>query len=115
MTQRIQEQIGILATIEPKGHFFAIGLEMLRADSMPRTNDAALKERECRLNGVCVNVTLGVDFQLVPNGFVPPILAKVLCSSPVWIVVVGKQHFYILAKVFSNVLFKRPALGIFGM
>ena len=36
MSQSVDRQIGILPAIESEGYFLAVGLEMLRADFMPR-------------------------------------------------------------------------------
>ena len=82
MSQRINEQIGTLSAIESERHFFAVGLQMLRANFMPRPNNAALQERESRLDCVGVDVTLHVDSQAVPNRLVPSVFPKMLCGAP---------------------------------
>ena len=50
--QRVNEQIGILPAIEAECHLVQVKGEMLRADLVPRSNDAALQEREGGLDGV---------------------------------------------------------------
>jgi hypothetical protein len=59
--------VGILAVVESEAHFVAIGLEMFRANTMPRIDYTALEEREARLDGVGVNVT-GRRVRLFPAG-----------------------------------------------
>src|ERR1039458_4670943 len=52
MAECIKEQRMTLATIESERHLVQIGREMLGADAMPRSYDAALEQRECRVNGI---------------------------------------------------------------
>ena len=52
MAQRINEQIGALATIEPEGHFVQVGREMFGADLVPTADDSALQKREGRFPSV---------------------------------------------------------------
>lgn len=70
MAQRIHEQIGFVAAVEPKRHLFEVGREMLRADFVPRSNDAALQKREGRLNGVRVNIPVNVNLLGVRDSLV---------------------------------------------
>jgi hypothetical protein len=51
----IEEQSVRLATVESKCHFVQVGREMLGADTMPRSHDAALKERERGFDGIGCN------------------------------------------------------------
>jgi len=46
MTQSVNKQIGILATIEAERHLIQVGREMLGAYLVPRSHDAALQQRE---------------------------------------------------------------------
>ena len=46
MAQSIDKQIGALAAIEPERHFVQVRLQVFRADLVPRSDDAALQERE---------------------------------------------------------------------
>ncbi len=75
MTQRIQEQVGVLPAVESEGHLVQVGREMLWANSVPRSNDAALEQGECGLDGIGVNVSIDVDAILVLDGLV-------LCAQP---------------------------------
>src|SRR6185312_3842603 len=47
MAQRIKEQVGTLAAVEPESHFVQIGFQMLCADLVPASDDSALEQREC--------------------------------------------------------------------
>jgi len=113
MSQRINEQIGILAPIEPKGHFVAVGLEMLRADSMPRSHDAALQERERGFNRVRVDVPVDVNLELVPDGLVASSLAQMFRRAAIGLVIVGEQHVHIFAQILADEPFERPAFHVF--
>lgn len=70
MTESIQEQVGILSAIESECHLIQIGREMLCADLVPCSHDAALQEREGRFDCVGMNVALNIDAVLVPDGLV---------------------------------------------
>jgi len=61
MAQSIHEQVGVLAAIESECHLVQISRKMLRADFVPRSNDSALQQRECRFDRVGMNVPINVD------------------------------------------------------
>src|ERR1700722_542864 len=115
MTQSINEQIGTLSAVEAKGHFFTVGLEMLRAYFMPRSHDAALQEGECGFNGIGVDVALCIDAELVTNRFVASILSEMTRRAAVGIKIVGVKHFNIFTDILADVFFKCSVLYIFGM
>lgn len=115
MTQGVQEQVGFIAAIESESHFFAVGLEMLRADSMPASHDAALQERERRFDRVGVDVSLRIEAELVPDGLVPSVFAKVTGCAPVGIPIIGEQDVHILRDILADVLFEGAALGVSGV
>src|SRR5690242_9451186 len=60
MTQSIQENGGRLPAIETEGHLIQVGREMLCADLVPSSHNAALQEGECGLDRVGMNVALHV-------------------------------------------------------
>src|ERR1039458_871916 len=70
MTQGVQEQSRTLPAIEPELHLREIGREMLGADLVPRSHDAAFQEGERRFDGVSVDITIDVDFRFMSDGFV---------------------------------------------
>ena len=72
MTQSVNKQIGTITAVEAEAHFVQIGLQMLRTEAVPRSDDAALEQRERRFNRVRVNVgsEAHVLFRGVINGFV---------------------------------------------
>jgi hypothetical protein len=113
--QSINKQIGILAAIESKGHFFAVGLEMLRADFMPRAHNAALQERECGFDRARVSVALGIDAEFVANRLVPSIFPQMLRRAPVCLPIVREKNIDIFADILTDVLFEGSALCIAGM
>lgn len=61
MAQRIQKQIIALPTIKPKLHLCKVGRKVLRANLVPRTDDAPLQQRERRLCRVRMNITIHVN------------------------------------------------------
>lgn len=112
MPQRVNEQIGSLPAIESEAHFFAVGLEMLRADFMPSPNNAALEQGKGRFDCVGVDVTLHVDSELVHDGLVSLVLSQMPRSAAILPQVVRHQHVYIIADVLADVLFERAAFYV---
>jgi hypothetical protein len=110
MTQGVQKEIRALSAIEPERHFVQVGREMFCADLVPRSHDAALQERECRLDGVGMNVSSGTDvfFFRVIDTFVFEITDSRFVSSPL----VGDDNVYVGADVFLNVLRQRAGLSV---
>src|ERR1022692_2176132 len=113
MAQRVKEQIGAIAAVEAKAHFVQIGLQMLRAEPVPRSNDAALEQRESRFNGVGMNVSSEPDvlFRAVIHGLMPS-LAHGLAVRAIFI---GHDHINVLRDVLLNVPRQSATLGIFRM
>lgn len=111
MTQSIEEQIGALPAIEAKAHLFEISREMLEADSMPCSHDAALEKREGGFNGVCVNIPVHVATLAVNDGFV--ILdSGLLHGERVSPEIISENHFHIFADVLSDVFCERAGFRI---
>lgn len=115
MTQGINEQVGLVATIESESHFFAVGLQMLGAHPMPTADDTALEKRERGFNGVRVDVAFGVDTELVPDGLVPSVFPKMLSGATVPKRIIGEQNVHVFADVLADVLFERAGLRVFGV
>ncbi len=70
MAQGIQEQIGVLPSIEPKLHLGEIRGKMFCADSMPRSYDASLQKTESVFDCVGVDVSINVYAIFVSDGLV---------------------------------------------
>lgn len=66
----VAEQIRILAVVEPPRHFVKVGRQMLRRDSVPRSHDSALEQRERRFYGVRVNIAANIFLRLVRHSLV---------------------------------------------
>jgi hypothetical protein len=85
-------------------------------DSMPRSHDAALQQRERRLNGVGVNVTDNLDMAAVFDGLVPcswdP--AALHCEG-IGRKVIRHNHVHILTDVLSDILGNRSRLHVFSV
>jgi hypothetical protein len=105
MAQGVQEQIGVLTAIEPKGHFFQIGRKVLGADLVPSSHDAALEKRERRFNGVGVDVAHDIDAAAVLDGLVPDSRnVGVFHCKGIGGEVIHEDHVHILANVLADVL-----------
>jgi hypothetical protein len=115
MTQSVQEQIGVLPAIEAESHFLAVGLQVLRADFVPRSNNSALEQRECGFDGIGVDVAAGINAQLVADGFVPSILSQIPRRAAICLPIIREQDIDIFADIFSDVLLQSAALGVRGM
>lgn len=102
MTQSVEEKRVGLATIESERHFVQIGREMLRADAMPRSDDAALEQRECgfdRVRGHHEAVLVAdVFFRFVINGLA---LRSLRDGQPLVVQhrFIGHDHVHIFAHV----------------
>lgn len=112
MSQRIDEKVRLFAAIEAEGHFLKIGREMLCANMVPSSHDATLQKRERGFDGVRVNVALNVDFHLMANRLVLSLLAEFPGGAAVGQVLVRKEHVYIFADIFRDVLFESAALDV---
>jgi hypothetical protein len=115
MTQGIYKEIGVLAAIESKRHFGAVGLQVFRADSMPGTHDAALEKRERRFDRIGIDIALRVDAEFVPDCFVASRLAKVLRCALVGLEIIREQHVHVLADILADEFFERATLNVCGM
>jgi|ERR1700721_505255 len=113
MAQGIQEQSLTLPAIKPELHLLEVGGEMFRADLVPRSDDAALQERERRFNGVSVNVAINVMTSAVIDGLMALtseasfVHRKRICGE-----VVGDNHFYFGTDVVFDVLRESSRLRI---
>src|SRR5437868_6002650 len=58
---RVTEQVRVFTVVEAPSHFVKVSGKMLCTNFMPRSNDAALKQRERRLYGIRVNVAVHVN------------------------------------------------------
>jgi len=115
MTQGVQKQVGILSAIESEGHLSAIGLQMLRADLMPRSDNAALQEREGRLDGIGMDVPVHIDAEAVPDCLVLCLYSHAPCHAAIEVVIVREQYIQVLTDVLADKLFERSARYIFRM
>lgn len=113
---RIAEQERILAIIETPCHFVEVGLQMLRRDFMPCADDAALQEREGRLNRVCIEFTAHVFFRAVidcrmfDGGNI-----RLLYGPRISRVFIRHDHVHVLRDVLLNVLRQCAALGVLSV
>src|ERR1700733_10841270 len=100
MLQGIHKQIGILPTIETKGHLIQVGWKMLGADFVPRSDDATLEQREGRFNAVRVDVSTRVLSRRV----IDRLMLAHSSSGTITPELVGNHHVNVFADVFSDAL-----------
>jgi hypothetical protein len=67
MAQSLKEKTATFATIETECHLVQIGREMLGAEAMPRSNDAALEQGERGFHRVRMNIAVNVYSGFVLN------------------------------------------------
>lgn len=114
MTQRIDEQVGVVPAIESKLHLFQVGREMLRGDFVPRPHDAAFEQGEGGFDGVGVDVAHDVASRTVIDSLV--ILASSFPhSGHVRNVVIGEDDFHVFADILADILRKGARLRIVSM
>src|SRR5271157_5457783 len=113
MTQCVDEQIGVLPTVKSESHFVQVGLQMLGADFVPCSDDAALEQREGRFDAVRVNVSSEPD--IFSGDMVHSFVLEIAYSFRVSTEVVGHNHVNILRNVLLNVPCQSSALGILGV
>src|SRR5208283_5030928 len=115
MTQGIEEQIRAVPAVEAEAHLVQVGLQVLGAELVPRSHDAALKQRECRFDAVRMDVSSKPDvfFPRVIHGFVSAL--EFTQSAGISGEFVGHNYIYIAADVLLDVPRKCSALGIFRM
>src|SRR5271165_82207 len=85
---------------------------MLCANTMPRSNNAALQQRESGFNGVRVHVTDGVDAILVTDRLMLCQHSGIMQSLRVALKFIGHNHVNVLRYVFANVLRQGPRLHV---
>jgi hypothetical protein len=115
LEKRIAEQVRVFAVIETEAHFIKVGLQMLCADFMPCSDDAALEQRERALYGVRVYVANGVDAILVLDRFVFAEHASLGDSGRVSSELIGHDYVNIMRDVFFYVLRQCAALYVLSM
>jgi hypothetical protein len=113
VSKGIQKQVRVLPAIETEGHLFAVGLEMLRANLVPRSHYSALEQGERGFDSVRLGVAIDVNLELVANRLVASIFPQMLCRASVGFPIVCVQNLDISTQVFADILFQRPALYIF--
>ena len=116
MAQRVDKQIGVFAAIESERHFVQIGLQVLRADLVPRSHDAALEQRECRLDGVGVNVALDIYTAAMIDSLVLLSLDSSFDHGfGITDEIVSDHNFHVSADVFLDELRQRTGLRILSV
>ena len=116
MTQGIQEQRWVFPAVEAESHFVQVGCEMLRANSVPRSEDATLEQRERRFYSVGMNIPLHVHLVLMTDRFMGFARESGLhhCQriAPEFI---GHDYVHILTDVLSDELCQRSGMDVSGM
>src|SRR5439155_12383473 len=115
MTQSVQEQIRILPAIEPKLHLIQVGREMLRADLVPRSHDAALQEAESVLD--CIGMDVRSEANIFLLGMIHGLMSIAQFSQSLWVggQFIGDDHIHILRDIVLDISGQSSALCILGM
>src|ERR1700686_2696260 len=96
MTQSVDKKIGSFPAVEAERHFVQVGLEMLGADLMPRSDNPALQERERRFDCVSRDASAVLVPSIFLGGVVDGFVAQVAnCSRICW-EIVSNNYFNIL-------------------
>src|SRR5690242_11781008 len=103
MTQGIEKQVLSLAAIETECHFVTVGREMLCADTVPRSDDATLEQRECRLNRVGVDVAVNVHARAMVDSAMLIFHVVNRCGSLVRSEFVSDERFDVFTDVHSDI------------
>src|SRR5258708_7687960 len=111
MTQGIQEQIRVLPAIKAEAHLFQIGSKVLCGNSVPSSNDAALKQRECRFYSVGVDVSDYIASFAVVDGLVI-VPSRLPHGDDVRNMVIGEDNLYVLTDILADVLSKSSRFRI---
>jgi hypothetical protein len=69
--ERVAEEVRLLTIVKTEAHFVKVGLQMLCANPMPRSDNSPLQERECRFHRVRIDVCFNPD--VLANGRNPPL------------------------------------------
>ena len=88
---------------------------MLRANTMPSANNAALQQGKGRFHGVCVDVAVNVNLEAVADRLVLSLLTEMPRCAAIYVEIVRHQHVHVVGDVFADVLFERPSLNILSV
>ena len=113
--ERVAEQVRVFTIVETEAHFIQIGLQVLCANTMPRSHNAALKQRKCGFNPVRVDVTVHIFAVAVTNSFVFCKHASVMQRLRVSLKFVRHNYINVSRDVFLDVLRQGSRLHILGM
>ena len=110
VSQRINKQIGTATTIEPESHFLEVGRKMFCRDFMPRTDNAALQQRECGLDAVRGDIAVNIDAAMWLRSYesfrIRPSDRAVIGTK-----LISHDDLNILADVLFDVLRQRPGFA----
>jgi hypothetical protein len=113
---RIAEQVRVLSVVETPRHFVQVGLQMLRRDLMPRSNNAPLKQRKCGLDRIGVKVSVNVLLRTVIHDFVFTFGHRGFPESGrIGGEIISNDDINITRNVLADVLGQRAGLRIFGV
>src|ERR1039458_28416 len=113
MAQRVEEQIGAIPAVEAEGHLVQVGLQMLGADLVPRSHDAALEQRESRLNGVGMNV--GSEAHILFSRVIHRLMLDAADCFLICGQLISDDHINVRAYVLLDVPRQRACLSILSM
>src|ERR1035441_10384935 len=113
--QSIAKQIRVITIVKTEAHFVKVGLQMFCANTMPRSNNAALQQREGGLNTVCVHVAVDVLAVRVADRLVFRQNTSIMQSLWITLKIIRHNYVYVLRDVLFDVLRQRSRLHIFSV
>src|ERR1035441_4603212 len=110
MPQGVEKQVGAVPPVKPELHFVQVGLQMLCAEAMPRSDNAAFEQRKGRFYGISVNVGSGPHIlpRAMGNGLVPRFADRLAIGT----VFIGHNYVNVLGDVVLDKLRQRASLGV---
>jgi hypothetical protein len=99
-----------LAIVETPSHFIKLSWKMLCTHTMPRPNDPELEQRECRLNGIRVQIANRVLPKAVIDGFIFSEHTSFFDRLGIGGEIVCHDHINIFGYIFLDVLRQRSRL-----
>src|SRR5208282_5727389 len=115
MTQRVDEQIRAFPAIEAESHLVQVSHEMLGADLVPRSHDAAFQEGERGFDCVSRDARAVLVSGVFTCQMVDRLMFHVSNSVLVRWETIGDDYVHICAHVLLDVLPQSPALSVFGV
>src|ERR1019366_6174604 len=115
LKKRIAEKVRVFTIVEPEAHFVKVGLQMLCANTMPRSNYAALQQRKRGLYAVRVHIAVDVLAVRMANSFMLRQNTSIVQNLWIALKIVRHNHINILRDVLADILRQGARLHILSV